>query len=153
MKLSVGLSDGFTLVEMLVVLGLVALLLMISLPYATSSGGQRELDATAQVVAAKLREAQTSSLSANRERSLTVDPEKRRLLQTGPDRTFQMPLDIKIAIITSSNEVVEGSGAFRFFPDSGSTGGKIILSSGNSRREIAINWLTGAVVISSGESP
>lgn len=145
--------DGFTLVEMLVVLGLVALLLVISLPYSTSSGEARKLDAVAQVIAAKLRETQTLSLSSNRERSLAVDIGKGLLVQTDPDNAFEIPEGITLSIVTSENEIVEDTGAFRFFPDGGSTGGKIILSSGDNRREIAISWLTGGIVVSSGEVP
>lgn len=146
-------DEGFTLIEMLVVLGLVALLLVTSLPYSTSSGDARKLDAIAQIIAAKLRETQTSSLSSNRERSLTLDIGKGLLVQTGPDRTFELPKAIALSIVTSDNEILDDAGAFRFFPDGGSTGGKIILTKGGNRREIAINWLTGGIVVSSGETP
>lgn len=146
-------NEGFTLVEMLVVLSLVALLLVISLPYSTSSGEARKLDATSQIIAAKLRETQISSLSSNRERSLTVDIKKGLLIQTNPDKTFELPEGIGMSIITSNNEIMKDAGAFRFFPDGGSTGGKIILSKGENRREIAISWLTGGIVVTSGEAP
>ena len=126
---------------------------VISLPYSTSSGEARKLDAAAQIIAAKLRETQTLSLSSNRERSLTVDIGKGLLVQTEPDKTFEIPKGITLSIITTDNEIMEDAGAFRFFPDGGSTGGKIILSRGDSRREIAISWLTGAIVVSSGEAP
>lgn len=146
-------DEGFTLVEMLVVLGLVALLLMVSLPYSTTSGEARKLDAAAQIIAAKLRETQALSLSGNRERSLTLDIGEGVLVQTDPGRTFELPKGIALSIVTSDNEVLDDAGAFRFFPDGGSTGGKIILTNGGNRREIAINWLTGGIVVSSGEAP
>lgn len=146
-------DGGFTLVETLVVLGLVALLLVVSLPYSTSSGEARKLDAAAQIIAAKLRETQTASLSSNRERSLTLDIGKGMLVQTGPDKIFKLPKGIALSIITSDNEILDDTGAFRFFPDGGSSGGKIILSKGGNRREIAISWLTGGIIISSGETP
>lgn len=146
-------DEGFTLVEMLVVLALVAVLLMISLPYSTSSGEARKLDAIAQIIAAKLRETQASSLSSNRERSLTLDIGKGMLVQTDPDKTFEIPKGITLSIVTSDNEILDDAGAFRFFPDGGSTGGRIIMSKGGNRREIAISWLTGGIVVSSGEAP
>src|SRR5436190_9347375 len=101
----VARDDGFTLVEMLVVLGLVALLLVVSLPHSFSSGEARKLDAVAQIIAAKLRETQTSSLSSNRERSLTLDIGKGLLLQTKPDKTFEIPKEITLSIVTSDNEI------------------------------------------------
>ena len=146
-------DEGFTLGEMLVVLWLVALLLVVSLPYSTSSGEARKLEAAAQIIAAILRETQTSSLSSNRERNLILDIGKGKFVQSNPDRTFEIPKGVALSIVTSDNEVLDDAGAFRFFPDGGSTGGKIILSKGDNRREIAINWLTGGVVVSSGEAP
>ena len=149
----VARDEGFTLVEMLVVLGLVALLLVVSLPYSTSSGEVRKLDAAAQIIATKLRETQTSSLSGNRERGLTLDIGKGLVVQIDPDRAFEIPKGITLSIVTSDNEILDNAGAIRFFPDGGSTGGKIILTKGGNRREIAINWLTGGIVVSSGEAP
>lgn len=146
-------DEGFTLVEMLVVLGLVATLLVVSLPYSTSSGEASKLDTIAQIIAAKLRDTQTASLSSNRERSLTLDIGGSILVQTSPDKTFEIPKGITLSIVTSDNEILDDAGAFRFFPEGGSTGGKIILTKGDNRREIAINWLTGGIVVSSGEAP
>ena len=129
------------------------MLLLIALPYSTSSGEGRKLDAAAQIIAAKLRETQTSSLSSNRERSLTLDIGKGMLVQTDPDKIFEIPKGITLSIVTSDNEILDETGAIRFFPDGGSTGGRIILSKGENRREITINWLTGGIAVSSGEIP
>lgn len=151
--ISLKQNDGFTLIEMLVTLCLMALLLIVSLPYATSSGEARKLDAASQIIAAKLRDTQAAALSSNRERSITIDLKSGFLIQTDPDRTFKIPDGIAMQILTVTNETVQNSGAFRFFPDGGSTGGKIILTKNDLHREIAISWLTGAVVSSSGGMP
>ena len=68
-RLSIDGDTGFTLVEMLVVLGLVALLLVISLPYSTSSGELRKLDAAVDSAMLKTRVwLQASAITA----SLTI---------------------------------------------------------------------------------
>jgi general secretion pathway protein H len=150
---STNRNGGFTLVELLVVLSLLAVIAVISLPYSVASGDARKLDAIAQVVAAKLRESQTSALFTNRESVLGLDLRSRILSQAGANRTYVVPGDMEIQILTAENEVLNDSAAFRFFPEGGSTGGKIILSKANLKREIAINWLTGAIVVSAGETP
>lgn len=152
MKSTTG-SEGFTLVEVLVVLSLLAVVAIISLPYAVTSGDARRLDATAQVIAAKLRETQTSALFNNQENVLSMDLKKRLLLQVESNRTYAIPGDMQIQVLTAENEVLDDSAAFRFFPEGGSTGGKITLLKADLKREIAINWLTGAVVVSAGETP
>lgn len=146
-------SGGFTLVEMLVVLGLVALLLAVSLPYSTSSGEARKLDAVAQIIAAKLRDTQSAAISSNGERLITLDLKKKLVIQTKPDRSLEIPVALNLSVVTAQNEALLDRAAIRFFPDGGSTGGTIILSKDDLRREIAINWLTGAVVVSTGELP
>ena len=145
--------EGFTLVEMLVVLGLMALLLTISLPYSRSSGEARKLDATSEIIAAKLRETQASAIWANRERVITVDVANGLVIQAEPERTFNLPGGIHLKVVTADDEATAGAATIRFFPDGGSTGGRITLSGGSYRRDIAINWLTGAIVISHGGTP
>jgi general secretion pathway protein H len=144
-------SCGFSLVEMLVVLGIVGLIAALSVPYSRRSGQARGLDATAQTVAAGLREAQTEALDKNRESVITLDLQKRQLRRMGNKRVYEVPSDIEILVLTAENEVRKDNAAFRFFPDGGSTGGKITLSRASVKREISINWLTGAVAVSAGE--
>jgi general secretion pathway protein H len=148
-----GGVGGFTLVEMLVVLSLAALVLAVSVPYSTRSGEARKLDAAAQFVAAKLRETRAAALGANRERTLTFDVAEGRLIQSDPERSFSVPRGIAIVVETADEELVAGSAAFRFFPDGGTTGGRIVLSLGGREAEIAISWLTGAVVVAGEAAP
>jgi general secretion pathway protein H len=146
-------NEGFTLIEMLVVLGLMALLLTISLPYSTSSGLARKIEVTSEIVAAKLRETQAAAIWANRERAITINVAKGLITQTEPVRTFTFPDGIHVKAVTIGNEVIADAAAIRFFPDGGSTGGKITLSMGNIHTDIAVNWLTGAIVVSRGDTP
>jgi general secretion pathway protein H len=139
--------EGFTLVEMLVVLTLMAILMVVSLPYAKGSGEARILDAAAQSLAARLRETQAAAISSNSERNLTVDLKAGSIVQHNPERIFNLPAGTAIKILTAQNEVVADTASIRFFANGGASGGMIMLSKGSHQVELDINWLSGAVVI------
>lgn len=139
-------QDGFTLLEMLVILVIVSFVAVISLPYAQKSGEARRLDAAAEIVTAKLREARSLALSSNQKSSLTIDVEKRQLMGPGFRPPYALPAGLLIKVTTAEGQTSENIGSISFFPDGGSTGGSIVMADGAMARRIAINWLTGAVV-------
>jgi general secretion pathway protein H len=138
---------GFTLVEMLVVLGILAAVLAISIPYSFRSRENSDVETAARQIASLLRQAQSRALAGNSDTEVVLDVEK-ATVATGEGG----PLDIKGSLAVSALSARELSlapkAAYRFFPDGGSTGGRIVLSKGDAIREIAINWLTGAVIVS-----
>lgn len=134
---------GFTLVEMLVVLAILAATLALSLPFARGSGDAWNLEAAAQTVAARLRETQSSAIFNNATQALSIDLTHGLFL----DPVFVIPKGVTMKITTAENEIVSDVVSIRFFADGGSSGGKITLSKGGETQELAINWLTGAVVI------
>ena len=140
-------TDGFTLVEMLVVLGLIAMAMAISLPYAKNSGEARQLEAFAQEVASQMRNARTSAIGRNIETSVEVDLEDRTIISVSPTKRQMIPAYINVNLITAQDQVETSKLIYQFFPDGGATGGKLIFTGKASRAEIDINWLTGAVVL------
>jgi general secretion pathway protein H len=142
-------DDGFTLVEMLVVLAIMAVMFTISMPYVRGSGDARILDASAQTLAARLRDTQSSAVFNNAERILKFDLKNIAVV----DPLYKFPAGTTLQIETAENQINQDTASFRFFADGGSTGGKIILIKGNIERELDINWLTGAVLIVPVSSP
>ena len=142
-------NAGFTLVEMLVVQAIMAVTLAVSLPYVRGSGEARILDATAQTLAARLRQTQSAAMFNNAERTLSIDLKHKLIL----DPVFVVPHGISLKIVTAEKEVTTELASIRFFADGGSTGGTITLSKDESAQEISINWLTGAIVTTKASSP
>jgi general secretion pathway protein H len=142
-------SAGFTLVEMLVVLAIMATTLAISLPYTQKSGDQRILESTAQIIAARLRQTQAASVSSNNEGLLKIDLKNSMLLEP----KYMLPDGTSLQIETAQDQIRDDRASILFFADGGSTGGKITLSKGKSHIELAINWLDGAVVLSNVKAP
>lgn len=139
----VASKEGFTLVEMLVVLAIMAVTLVVSYPYMRGSGEARVLGATVQALASRLREAQSTALFNNAERTLSIDLKHHLIL----DPVFAIPQGISMKITTANSEVTNELASIKFFADGRSTGGTITLSKGPNAQEISINWLTGAIVV------
>lgn len=144
-------SQGFSLIELVVVLAIFALVTVTALPYATRSGEQREFIAFTQTFAAGLRETQMQAVAKNRETVFGIDLGRRVFVVANGRRETNIPEGIGISIHTASGEVTDRIAGFRFFPDGGATGGRIVLSHGGEQRIVAINWLTGHIANVAGD--
>ena len=144
-------SPGFTLVEMLVVLALVALITAISMPYSVKSGAARQLDAAAEIVAAELRTTRSAAIAANDQKNLAFDLTARTISGPDPQRTTTLSADVTLSVTTADNLVEDETAAIAFFADGGSTGGTVTLDAQGEQRLIKINWLTGSIVIEAGK--
>ncbi len=138
---------GFTLIEMMVVLGLIALTLGISLPAFWNSRGSAQLRPLTAQLAAELRMARATAIIQNRPVSFVFDPKARVYQVPGVSRPTSLPASIGLTL-TTSKELVRDSGSARlvFFPDGSSTGGKVTLFNRKESMTIQVEWLTGAVI-------
>jgi general secretion pathway protein H len=141
---------GFTLVEMLVVLALIALAITISLPYATKSGDVRKLEALSSTIIAELRLSRAKAIAQNRMVSLIVDLKERTVNSSPP---ITIPASININLLTVQGQTPSDQFGFNFYPDGAASGGKIVLTLEKKKQEIDVNWLTGAVVQGSDVVP
>lgn len=141
---------GFTLVELLVVLAIVSLTLAISLPYSTRFGEARRMDGLAEVIAAHLKQAEAQALAEGRDRSVTITLAKDAISLSDDTSPLRLPEGASVTILSAHNEAQGNTALFRFFPNGGSTGGRIVLKLGERQVEIAVNWLTGAIVTTGG---
>jgi general secretion pathway protein H len=142
---------GFTLVEMLVVLALIAFAMTISLPYATKSGDARKLEALSSTIIAELRLSRAKAIAQNRVVSLVVDL-KERSINSSPPITIPASININLLTVQGQKTPSDQFG-FNFYPDGAASGGKIILTLEERKREIDVNWLTGAVIQGSDAVP
>lgn len=107
-----------------------------------------ELKASARQLAAGLRKARSEAIARRRETVVTVDVEGRQFQLGGDPRVYRIPNTIGVKLFTAQSELLTGTtGSIRFFPDGGSTGGRVTLSARERNYDVDINWLTGQVVI------
>ena len=147
-KVSPTLQGGFTIIELLVVMVIMALAYTLASPMISSGVSGAELKASARQIAAGLRKARSDAISRRQESVLTLDLASRQFQLTGDARVYRLPPSVAVKVFTAQSELVGGTaGAIRFFPDGGSTGGRITLSANARNYDVDINWLTGQVVI------
>ena len=139
---------GFTLVELLVVLVIMAMAYTLVSPMISSGVSGTELKASARQLAAGLRKARSEAVARRQQTVMTVEVEARQFQLSGDPRVYRLPQSVAVQLFTAQSELVAGTaGAIRFFPDGGSTGGRITVTSHLRKYDVDINWLTGQVVI------
>jgi general secretion pathway protein H len=140
-----GRSGGFTLIETLVVLGVLGLALALILPYGQPPTGGLALRQAAAELAGGLREARSLAIADNRTIPVTFDLTARRWrIDTQPDKPLPDGIAIRFLSIADGKSGAN-QGSIRFQPDGSATGGRIEFQGANRRIQIGIDWLSGRV--------
>ncbi|WP_448506863.1 GspH/FimT family pseudopilin [Immundisolibacter sp.] len=144
-------AGGFTLLEVLVVMALLAMVYALVPPMIRLGESATELKAAAREVAAALRKTRSLAITGRREAVLTLDTEARTFSLPGENKPRKLPQQMRISVFTAQGEVVDTHrAAIRFYPDGSSTGGRVGLSFSKRAFLIDIDWLSGEVVIREG---
>jgi general secretion pathway protein H len=132
-------SAGFTLIEMIVVIAVMAMiggLVMMRQPWRSSG---LNMDATERALAGALRLARSRAIAGDRPVSVV----------TGAGG---FSVDGAAPRVLPGDEVMSESRVV-FLPDGGSSGGTIIVASKARRVAVTVNWLTGRVRASVLDAP
>lgn len=138
-------TAGFTLLEVVLVLAIVALA---SLLAAAAIGGGTDgmrLRSAAKEVAAQLRFTRAQALATGEPQRFTIDPAAHAW--TAPkERGGELSPKLSI-VFTGAREVqpADDIGAIVFFPDGASTGGRVRMAIGEAAWQVDVAWLTGEV--------
>jgi general secretion pathway protein H len=138
-------ADGYTLVEMLTVLGLLALIATLTFPANSGGKSRSDMDSHAKTIVNMLRTARLAAISENIETSFDVDILNRSIVAAGFGERVQLGNDISLSMLTARREVQPAGGSIRFFPDGTSTGGSLELKKGRRAISVEIQWLTGRI--------
>lgn len=136
-------TAGFTLVEMLVVLAIMAVVAAIATPGLVSHYRTRSLETVAGEITMRLRLSRTSAIATARPKQVVVDLGS-RLIRFGERDNVALPDDVKITVITGRETVVaDRQTVLTFLPDGSASGMDIALEQKGRTARIAVNWLTG----------
>jgi general secretion pathway protein H len=141
-------QDGFTLVELLAVLVVLAIVAGV----ATTNLGARHsgdvLQATAHELASRCRAARSAAIRQATDQTVVIDMGNRVIIAGKDVPPLRIVDAVSIASETSATEQrAPRVAGIRFFPNGGSTGGKIRLETGRQAYEVRVNWLTGRVAV------
>lgn len=133
-------SSGFTLVELLVVVGMLGVILAVVMVGRPKSSALR-LQTEAQTLVRELSRARNMAMVTNSEALVLIDPANHRVGTARSSR--QLPVDMSVTVTVADTERAGQRGGFRFYPDGQSSGGDVVLAMHGQQFKISVNWLTG----------
>jgi general secretion pathway protein H len=139
---------GFTLLELLVVLAIIAVVLALVPGFMLRGQPGLDVDLAARAIADALRQTRSDAVVQNRDQLFALDVEQRLFRIGGQRAPVQMDRAIEVTFQTARAEAVsETIGQIRFFPDGSATGGRIGLTLDGRHVEVVVDWLTGLVSV------
>lgn len=143
-------DDGYTLVEALAVLTIIALIAAIAFPKLMGSSEHWRLQAAARDIISALRLTRSSAVAHNTAIVVEINVDQRTVRSpVVPVRRFPSEIDIDMRV-AESEHITPSIGGFRFFPDGSSTGGDLTLALHGKHIAICVPWLTGQPRLAGG---
>ncbi len=134
--------QGFTLVELLVVLTLMALVAG-SISFVVMQKGD-DLQSLSNDIVLSMRLTQLRAIREGRPYQIEIDLENNSIEFF--EKIINLPDTYFLTVKTASNQVIdEQTVGMTFYPDASSTGGSILLESDTEMFEINVIWITGKI--------
>ena len=139
---------GFTLVEMVCVIAIIALLAAILLPHISRATSRPRLEGYAVETASLLKADRTAAMRRRVAIATQVDASERYLRSGSTGRILRVPDDVTFsATLPLRCNDRPAFSTISFFATGMSCGGTIVLSRLGAVYEIRVNWLTGGIEI------
>lgn len=138
-----GRHRGFTLVELMVVMVIIALVMGLVATSMSRSVSAAEARAASRKLVGSLRYTRARAIIDKQEQVFEVDTENRSYQAPGREKV-ELPQGVDVTVTTARSEITaEDIAGIRFFPDGGSTGGHIELTVNGREYRVNVAWLTG----------
>jgi general secretion pathway protein H len=139
---------GFTLLEMVCVLALIAMMAAVLLPFIPHQTSRSRLQAYALQAAAMLKEDRNAAIRRGTGVATLVDTGSRLIRSGATADMIRIPDDVRIeALLPRTCNRRESLSTISFFASGMSCGGAIALTRLDVGYEVRVNWLTGRVEI------
>lgn len=139
---------GFTLLELLVAIGILALAMTLLPSFVQRLQTRAELASAKHQIAAALRETRSAAIASGHSAIFTLDTDSGTFRVAEKPALRHLPKSIKSTLVTTTDERHdERTGSIRFFADGSATGGGVRLTEDRTHADILVDWLTGKVSI------
>lgn len=139
-------QDGFTLIEMIVVLVILGLALGLIVARGPMRSERLDIDAAAREMAGALRLARGEAIARNAPVAVVIDP-LAHVYHVGDSPVRRLPAGFALSVLSPVTPAGAAAGAIVFAGDGSSSGGRIELVGRTHRVSIVANWLTGRVSV------
>jgi general secretion pathway protein H len=141
---------GFTLLEMVCVLAIIALLSAVLLPFIPHETSRSRLQAYALQTAALLKTDREAAITRRTSVATLVDAEARAIRSGASRAAILIPNDVRFdALLPQTCRQQAALSTISFFANGTSCGGTIALTRFDTGYEIRVNWLTGRIEVAS----
>jgi general secretion pathway protein H len=143
---AIDTEAGFTLLELLVVLVIIAVTTVIAMPKTRGGSSTMALQGAAVSIAAEFRRARADAIRTSTSQSVMIDAARRTYWAEGDGNAHMIPAAVEVTAWTGSSGWT-ALATLSFEPDGSSSGGKISLRAGKSKANVIVDWMTGATQV------
>ncbi|MDE2469700.1 MAG: prepilin-type N-terminal cleavage/methylation domain-containing protein [Bradyrhizobium sp.] len=144
---------GFTMLEMVCVLAIIALVAAVLLPFIPHGTSRSRLQAYALQAAALLKADRNAAIRRQTSVATLVDAEARSIHSGTSRSTIRIPDDVHFdALLPETCARQPALSTISFFANGTSCGGTIALTRFDVGYEIRVNWLTGRIEVSARDT-
>jgi len=141
-------TQGFSLIEMMVVLLILALVAGLFAPTLRPGGREKSLDAMASELQSIFLRARTNAIARGATETMQIDMARREVVYGGQKIAIPEHLTPKL-LVGQELLAADGEATLLFFADGGSSGAEITLTDRRSDRTgVVVPWLTGVATLS-----
>lgn len=141
-------EHGFTLLEMVCVLAIIAMLAAVLLPFIPRQTSRSRLQAYALEAATLLKADRNAAIRRQVDVATLVDAGTRSIRSGATSAVLQIPDDVRFdALLPQTCNRRAALSTISFFANGMSCGGTIALTRFDAGYEVRVNWLTGRIEI------
>lgn len=145
-------ENGFTLLEMVVAITIAAIIMGVSAPVMQRLYKSSQYHAAVNDVVTLLSSARYLAIRRGGQADVVLNPETREI--SLGDNVQSLPKSLHMEVLGSRELNRDGAGVIRFYPDGGSSGGYVNLTSeSDSMVQVQVDWLLGRVSLCKGNCP